>query len=699
MATQTIGHREGGPAMNGNPVSLSLGSRFILGCTRIICLAWLLALCAGERQALGQQIWEFSPYRVQVWLSVDPNMELDEDSKARLITTIHDQLRATFRSAWALDTRIAPQHLHTFFGRGLEQIGLDELTSNELELVVQKDSEQTNAVRNLEAALERLPSIAVSQMDLDRLKTAKNQTKLGTKTLELLDQLLAKCSSEKQTQVAIAQGIEDKSIESALISKSLARNLAKFCRPIALPLPWQSDYLFRELDKAFLVVVDRTMEGVRVKARELDGPMRFLGPTIVRSTCCSEYTAQCICKCVIDAFAPVARVEEVDLRTAKMRLRAGGLILDHENPAFLHTGDVLQPVIRRDDRNGVPALLEALPWTFAVVTRTNGIKLDANVYSGIRGALQGQRNNRTQRVLMRVRPTGNTTDVHVVVKGANHVPQSGCEILVRDLASEDLKSIGRTDWRGVLSVSTLQASKRVVPDQITQALKKSSQTVTPPPSPKESAATKENAEQTVEQQSTADQPQKSEASDASLNTATPAIDDAQKDEKPSVPTELPFEPTIDLRQGLVLLYVKSGNNVMARLPIVPGLSPIAIAELPSDVRRLEAEAFVKGFQAEVFDLVGMRNLLASRARKLINDKRVEEAQQIVKQIRELPTYTEMADALETLQRKMLDETNEPISLAAKNRIDRMFQLTRESIQKYLQEDIGGKLDEQMRQAK
>ena len=47
----------------------------------------------------------------------------------------------------------------------------------------------------------------------------------------------------------------------------------------------------------------------------------------------------------------------------------------------------------------------------------------------------------------------------------------------------------------------------------------------------------------------------------------------------------------------------------------------------------------------------------------------------------------MVEGLDRLQRKVLDESNGPISLGAKSRIDRLFQSTREMMQKFLQNDL------------
>ena len=61
-----------------------------------------------------------------------------------------------------------------------------------------------------------------------------------------------------------------------------------------------------------------------------------------------------------------------------------------------------------------------------------------------------------------------------------------------------------------------------------------------------------------------------------------------------------------------LIYVKHGAHLLARLPMVPGLATSEEAVLPSDDKRMETEAFVKGMESTVMDLVARREILRAR---------------------------------------------------------------------------------------
>ena len=437
-----------------------------------------------------------------------------------------------------------------------------------------------------------------------------------------------------------------------------------------------TENLWRNRDKLFFMLVSRQGDETIVQVRELDGPVRFLGPAVRGSTNDWSYAARLASAEIVRAFAPVARVEDAESKSAELTLRAGGLIIHRDNPANVVVGDVLQPIVRRDDRNGVPTLLQPLPWTFAAVTDSDGVKLKANVvtYSGGPG-LQGRKNRRTQRMLLKVRPQFEQTELELLVAGGVQ-PPSGCFIYSRDLLTDQFSQLGRTDWRGRLTIAIPPLQTEIIPEAV--------------------RAQREVAKREAAQRAATSSAAKATADSADSETDAVEPDGADPANKVTTPAEAettPAEPpqteiaTIPLNVPLVLLYVKQGDRVLAKLPMVPGLSQVATAELPDDRRRLLAEAFVRGFQGDILDVVGMRNLLAARVKQQMASNQPVAAKTTVEELRQLRNYTDMADELEAIQRRMLDETSGPIPLAAKSRIDVLFQTTRTMLQKYLQDSL------------
>ena len=129
---------------------------------------------------------------------------------------------------------------------------------------------------------------------------------------------------------------------------------------------------------------------------------------------------------------------------------------------------------------------------------------------------------------------------------------------------------------------------------------------------------------------------------------------------------------------LRILVVKCGGVLLARLPIVPGLSPSLSAEVPDVDKRLEAEGFVTGVQEELIDLVTRREVLIIRAQKHIADADWEKARVAVNELRSLQTRAEFRRILEREQEKISVKDN-----WTKKKIDILFGDTQKLLNKFL----------------
>lgn len=133
---------------------------------------------------------------------------------------------------------------------------------------------------------------------------------------------------------------------------------------------------------------------------------------------------------------------------------------------------------------------------------------------------------------------------------------------------------------------------------------------------------------------------------------------------------------------LRLLYVKNGTHLIARLPVVPGFSPRLTAALPSDDKRLEAEAFVKGMETTVMDLVARREILAKRIERRLNQGEIDAARQLLAKMKSFQTKDDLEVLLTNRQRAAFSSTD-PLE---QRRIDRMLSGTRILLNEYLNPD-------------
>lgn len=126
--------------------------------------------------------------------------------------------------------------------------------------------------------------------------------------------------------------------------------------------------------------------------------------------------------------------------------------------------------------------------------------------------------------------------------------------------------------------------------------------------------------------------------------------------------------TIPFTEGQVrVFYVRSGGTLLARLPLVPGQTDVAVARLVDDTKRLHAEALVRSLHATVIDLIAQRELLAARVRAMIRDGKFNEAQRYLDQLRALPSVNEIRQRIDQGRQETVT-TNPKIQAL----IDKMF---------------------------
>ena len=332
--------------------------------------------------------------------------------------------------------------------------------------------------------------------------------------------------------------------------------------------------------------------------------------------------------------------------------------------------------------------------------------------------LQGKQTRRAQRVALRVRPLGTQSDVKVVVRSSPNETQPGCQIYQKDLLTDDLKFVGHTDWRGMITIPRADDLGLLLPERVKleqQAARRANQEASDKAAMEAEEARRSAVKASTEKEESDAKEKKAEADEDSRGPAADqpaeskivegggspaaALPSAQEPMKISLADLVDPELGVPLVQPLVLLYVKSGDTVLARLPLVPGLNEVDIADLPSDSRRLEAEAHFKGFQSEILDLIARRAILSSRVSVLLKEGKLTEAETLVPEADLMRGYKEMSDELNAIHARMIEEGRDGLPLNAKTRIDRMMITSRDMLQKYLDADLGRKLRAEIEAAK
>ncbi len=132
--------------------------------------------------------------------------------------------------------------------------------------------------------------------------------------------------------------------------------------------------------------------------------------------------------------------------------------------SLVKTGDVLRPVIRRNDRRGEPKPggIEVLEWTYLLVREPQDYLLDCDVYSASRNPLVGRSSTNRRTHGARVRPHGRQhRHCNWWPAAMSPQPLEGYEIVAKKPVAEEAADpnpsvrLGLTDWRGMIAVERI----------------------------------------------------------------------------------------------------------------------------------------------------------------------------------------------------------------------------------------------------
>jgi hypothetical protein len=400
----------------------------------------------------------------------------------------------------------------------------------------------------------------------------------------------------------------DPATEAMLVTRGQA---AKFEKPGAKILPLPITGLVAsavdQYDKIFVVRISQGPEGGSVSVAEMETLMRSFGAVHSAPFLSGFDLPNVIGHTVTQAFAPMVRIDDAGQKTATAMIRAANLIMDPESPANVPVGSVLQPMIRKNDRNGKPIAIGPIEWAYLVATEREGTNVTMDYYSGMAGGLQGRKNNRTFKMAKLLHPSLDETLLRLHAKGREDLPLIGYELYQKELKSKEMTFVGRTDWNGRLAI--------------------------------------------------------------------------KKTEDP-----------------LRLLYVKNGGAVLARLPMVPGLTPKEVADLAGDDMRLQAEAYVRGVQNAIIDLVAIRKLLAARIRLRLKKGQMTEAEGLLEALSQQPTNEELASDMDKKLSGFLKEIPKR-SVNQRRKVDLMFSETLDMLRKQINPAVIRELQADVKRAR
>ena len=546
--------------------------------------------------------FDYAPYRVLIWLATD-NPSIDAESVRE---ELMDYLDRDFFSIWRTSIADAPPAVATMAGRDLASLDFDVIAASDPVIAIKRTHKDSLRVHFAGDAGRFMNSIQGTkgrvQDIIDRIEKDPEYEATPAK-FKWKDKLVPIDGDA----VAVQELWKEEATEALLVSRGMAETFddpkAKLIVP---PIQGQVVEAIEQFDKIYIVRLQTQTSPMSVQVTELDTLMRHFGSVMSMNVASQGFMPQVIGAAVRQAFSPVVRIDEAGQKSATGLVRASGLALDKKSPARVQVGDVLLPLVRKDDRNGKPMTIGPLDFAYLITTEVEGNKAKMNFHAGRMGGLQGRKNNRTHRMGVIVRPRLEETTLRLHAKGDANQPLIGYEIYDKELEGKSMTFVGRTGWDGTMTVDKTDSPLR-------------------------------------------------------------------------------------------LLYVKNGGAVLARLPIVPGHHPMAVADLAGDDMRLQAEAYIRGVQNVIIDLIAVRELFKARIMMRLKKGELKDAEELLELLRNEPSNERIANDMGKKQTDFLKAIGRNANQQAK--VDNMFSTTRKLLSKHINPKLLNELEDAMILAK
>ncbi|MGB7345371.1 MAG: hypothetical protein WBD20_14240 [Pirellulaceae bacterium] len=615
----------------------------------------------AEEELKVVQPWDFDPYRILVWV-VSDDPAINAESVQPSVTSY---LNRHYSSIWRVTMADAPVAVASMAKRGMGQLTFDSIASSDPVVALKRDHKDAVRIRSsadIKQYVQKIEGTVGLIEAVKRRGAAVNDESLGGAA----DKFVAVDGDAVVVQAKWAAA----ETEALLLTRGQANALGKpDAKLIDLPLANLVSASVDEYDKIFIVSIRRDDVLGRVNVIEFNTLMRFFGKPVEERFSSTEEIAASVARGLSSAFSPELRIDDAGLKGARGLLRAGGLILDDESPALVREGDVLLPMVRKNDRNGRPIMIGPLDWAYLLSVRLKGkigsveegkITIEQGIGDGAtpNTVLVVQTKNKAGKQVesrLRIETTDRDSSTCLLVSGP--VPAAG------DPFAEDTRTSVRMEYysgragglQGRQNDRTFRRALLVRPREKETLIRLH----------------------------------------AKGDPDFPLIG-YELYEKELYSSKMTFIGRTDwngrlnipvTKDPLRLLYVKNGGAVLARLPIVPGYETKAVADLTGDDMRLQAEAYVNGVANAIIDLVAIRKLLGARIRNRLKKGQVKEAKELLVALREQPTKDILSGDLEKKQAYFLKEIGSR-NANARKKVDNMFSSTREMLDTQItQKDI------------
>ncbi len=229
--------------------------------------------------------------------------------------------------------------------------------------------------------------------------------------------------------------------------------------PLTESIPEGADEQF---DKLFIIQLNKDPFGYRIACREFDARTRTWSSTINTVARQPTRLVETTFEAMLSTFAPLAKIEEAEKKTATLRLRGAALPRPDGSWSLLQPGDLLRPLMRFNQRDGAPRKILPIEWTYLVVESIDASIAQCHIHSGLRNPLSARTRGRIERLALLVRPPSGATNLQLVTRGDRGSPLEGYEVFAHPLDSKKTTSLGQSDASGYVTVPASDRPLRIL---------------------------------------------------------------------------------------------------------------------------------------------------------------------------------------------------------------------------------------------
>jgi len=505
--------------------------------------------------------------------------------------------------------------------------------------------------------------------------------------------------------------------------------------------------LRNKFDKIILMTITKEPDCSRVTAREFDTQTQLASTIVSRQAWQLAKLRDVAFNTVLDAFAPLALIEQVKAGQVKLWLKASSLPPRDPSVKLVAKGDAFRPVMRYEHRDGSPKSVTPIQWSYLMVEKVLGGKVDSKLITGLRSPLAGRRRGRVRQLALAIVPPHAPSTLVLQTRTKQTEAKLRRYTTVQPADDWQNRHFDDSKWKQGLGASGARTSSATTARH-GKAMRDVwiRRTFTLDEIPTNSELTVHRAEnasiyingelaatvigntmdsltvpiniKALKSLKTGElngekeknviaihcwQASSGQYVDAGIVEVLPGYDVFSR--RPDSPAttligrsdwkgRVAVPPAANVVRVLIL---KNGGALLARLPIVPGLQPTFVAEISNDDVRLEAEGIITGLQEELVDLVTQREIFIHRSKKRIERGEFDEALKLIDELDRFPKADEF------LRSRLKPERDKIVKkLTSKDmvkKVEKLFDDTEKAVRQFLGREKIEALRDELNQAR